>query len=46
MESTRENYDISVTDGALNLTKKDTAKVNYDDGVILDIPGKAKPRHL
>ena len=46
METTSNSYDISVTDGALVLSKKGTAKVDFDDGVILDIPGKTKPRHL
>ena len=30
----------------LVLKKKETAKVNFDDGVIIDIPGKERPRHL
>ena len=46
MESTSNSYDISVKDGALILSKKKTAKVDFDDGIILDIPGKTKPRHL
>ena len=46
MDTTSNSYDISVKDGALVLTKKNSAKVDYDDGIILDIPGKTKPRHL
>ena len=28
------------------MTKKETAKVDYDDGVLFHLDGKPKPRHL
>ena len=37
MESTNENYGITVTDGALNMEKKDDAKINFDDGVFFHL---------
>ena len=46
MESTSETYEISVIDSALTLKKKPTAKQNFDDGVLIEIPDHAKPRHL
>jgi len=46
MGKTVDAYEISVADQALSLRKKATAKVDYDDGVIIEIPGSEKPRHL
>lgn len=46
MKSTSEAYEIKVEANTLNLSKKETAKVDFDDGVILPIAGKHKPRHL
>ena len=46
MESTKDAYAINVVTGELTLTKKSTAKANFDDGVILDVPHSTLPRHL
>ena len=46
MSSTQEVYQISVQDESLSLTKSPTAKVDFDDGVVLVIDGKPQPRHL
>jgi hypothetical protein len=46
MSSTSEIYRISVEDASLTLQKSKTAKVNFDDGVVLAIEGKPQPRHL
>ena len=46
MSSTVEAYDISVASGVLTLAKKETALVNFDDGVTLSSFGNVKPRHL
>ena len=38
MDSTKDAYTINVATGELTLAKKATAKANFDDGVILDVP--------
>lgn len=43
---TAEAYDITVEQGSLSLAKKETAKANFDDGVVFDIPVGSRPRHL
>ena len=44
--STTDSYEISIADNELTMTKKETAKVDYDDGVLFHLEGKPKPRHL
>ena len=39
MESTSDAYEIKVEANTLQLSKKETAKVNFDDGVIYPISG-------
>lgn len=50
MESTNDAYEFQIleepTGKAIQLTKKATAKVDFDDGVYLDIQTTEKPRHL
>ena len=48
MESTEKVYEVEVKDKTLVLRKKGElpAKVDFDDGVLLDIPNSVKPRHL
>ena len=46
MESTNDAYTIGVATGELSLAKKATAKANFDDGVVFDVPSQNLPRHL
>jgi len=46
MESTQEAYAIEVDSTELRLAKKETALVNFDDGIVLNLPGQEQPRHL
>ena len=46
MESTNDAYTVGVATGELTLAKKATAKANFDDGVVLDVPTQTLPRHL
>lgn len=46
MESTTDAYEISVESATLTLSKKATAQVNFDDGVVIEVPGRTQPRHL
>ena len=46
MESTNDAYSIGVATGELSLAKKATAKANFDDGVVFDVPSQNLPRHL
>ena len=43
---TVEAYDFQVKEEALSLAKKETAKANFDDGVVFDLPIGSRPRHL
>ena len=38
MDSTNAAYTVGVATGELSLAKKATAKANFDDGVVLDVP--------
>jgi hypothetical protein len=46
METTEEAYVIDVDSAELRLVKKETALVNFDDGIVLNLIGQEKPRHL
>lgn len=46
MEQTQDAYHISVSDDVVTLAKKETAKVNFDDGIMLVLEGRLKPRHV
>ena len=37
VESTAESYNISIEQNELKLAKKETSKVNFDDGVVFQM---------
>ena len=39
MDTTEQSYDIAVENNGLVLKKKEDAKVNFDDGVVLALKG-------
>lgn len=51
MDTTNDVYEITVAQQAsdsstLSLRKKPTKNVNFDDGVVIELPIQEKPRHL
>ena len=40
MESTQEAYAIDVDSTEIRLAKKENSLVNFDDGIVLNIPGQ------
>ena len=51
METTADAYEVTVVEKAgesssLSLRKKPTKSVNFDDGVVIEVPTNEKPRHL